>query len=81
MEGEVEEWLIVLLNVIQSSIHQLILRSMDSDMLSLEELILYQLTQISCVSIHHQWTKDSEQVLSICIIVVLYVLYIGIVML
>ena len=62
MSANVEEWLVSLLSSTHSSIQQLLLQSMDSDLPSLEELVLYQLTQVACISLHHQWTKDSEQV-------------------
>ena len=61
MSANVEEWLVSLLSSTHSSIQQLLLQSMDSDLPSLEELVLYQLTQVACISLHHQWTKDSEQ--------------------
>ena len=51
----------------KTSIQQLLLQAMDSDLPSLEELVQYHITQVACVALHHQWTKDCEQVrLSVC---------------
>ena len=62
MTANVEDWLISLLSSIRSTIQQCLLQAMDNDLPSLEELVLYQLTQVASVSLHHQWTKDCEQV-------------------
>ena len=57
-----EEWLRKLLEVSHTSLYQLVLQALDSDLPVLEELVCYQVTQVSCVAIHHQWTRECEQV-------------------
>ena len=57
-----EEWLKKLLEVSHTSLYQLVLQALDSDLPVLEELVRCQVTQVSCVAIHHQWTRDCEQV-------------------
>jgi dynein heavy chain len=66
MTNNIEDWLTNLLKSTHVSIRELLLRSMDNDMPSLEELIVYQLTQVACISMHHQWTKDNELALVSC---------------
>lgn len=51
-----------MLTASHTSLQQLILQALDSDLPVLEELVLCQVTQVACVAIHHQWTRDCEQV-------------------
>ena len=62
LSGNMEEWLRKLLEVSHTSVYQLVLQALDSDLPILEELVCCQVTQVACVAIHHQWTKDCEQV-------------------
>ena len=62
LSGCVEEWMSALLSSSKTTIQQLLLQAMDSDLPSLEELVLCHVTQVACVALHHHWTKDCEQV-------------------